>query len=43
MIYYYYRLLLFCFVFPGIAVASSSGDTGLRIEEWWEMFKNVGE
>lgn len=24
-----------------IAAASSSGDTGLRIEEWWEMFKNV--
>ena len=32
----------FCFAFPGIA-ANSSGDTGLRIEEWWEMFKNVGE
>ena len=32
----------FCFAFPGIA-ASRSGDTGLRIEEWWEMFKNVGE
>ena len=31
----------FCFAFPGIA-ANSSGDTGLRIEEWWEMFKNVG-
>lgn len=35
-------MLYFFFVFPGIA-ASSSGDTGLRIEEWWEMFKNVGE
>jgi len=24
-----------------IAAGSSIGDTGLRIEEWWEMFKNV--
>ena len=22
-------------------VACSRGDTGLRIEEWWEMFKKV--
>ena len=28
-----------CFL-SGVA-ASSRGDTGLRIEEWWEMFKNV--
>lgn len=35
--------IIIIIVFPGIAAASSSGDTGLRNEEWWEMFKNVGE
>jgi len=40
-LFLYYFLV--CVVFPAIAAGSSIGDTGLRIEEWWEMFKNVGE